>query len=110
MLPWPVLAVGKKEVLPAIAVVVDEGDAGSESFRQILFSEGAGVVRESQPGRFRHIHKLDVRSGALQSRKCGYGEDQHREHCCDANHRDFTGANAAETCSWIVCRSLLSSG
>ena len=63
VLPRPVHAVGEKQILPAVAVVVDECDARTQRFRQILLSERAGVVGEGQSRGFRDIRELNRRGG-----------------------------------------------
>ena len=59
MLAGPVLAIGEKQVLPAVPVVVDKGDARTERFRKILFTESAGVMSERDPRVFGDVGELN---------------------------------------------------
>ena len=47
----PVGAVDEQDVLPAVAIVVEEGAAGAQSLGQKLAAEGAAVVLEVEAGR-----------------------------------------------------------
>jgi hypothetical protein len=47
----PIHSVDQKNVLPAVAVVVKEGAAGTESFRKKFPTEGSAVVLELNAGR-----------------------------------------------------------
>jgi hypothetical protein len=57
---WPPGTVDEEDVLPAVVVVVDEGDAGTEGFRKILFAESAVVVDEMDAGGSGDIDEMDV--------------------------------------------------
>ena len=46
----PVGAVDEEDVLPAVVVVVDEGDARAHGFREPFLAEGAVVVGEVDSG------------------------------------------------------------
>src|SRR5262249_15870297 len=45
-LPGPVFAVGEKQIPPTVAVIVDEGNARAQRFREIFFAERAVVMSE----------------------------------------------------------------
>ena len=47
---WPVHAINKENVLPAVAVIVEKGAAGAERLRKKLASVGAAVVLELDAG------------------------------------------------------------
>ena len=70
----PVHGIDEQNVLPAVIVVVKKAGAAAHGFRQILFSEGSGVVFEVDSGLGSHIGELDWagragRSGA--GSRCG---------------------------------------
>ena len=41
-----VLAVDEQDIRPAVAIGIEESDAGAQRFRQVLLAGAAGVVRE----------------------------------------------------------------
>jgi hypothetical protein len=48
-MPGPIPGVNEEDVLPSIAVVIDHADTATHSLRQILLTEGAGVMAEVNP-------------------------------------------------------------
>src|SRR5262245_16647550 len=58
-LAGPVLAVREKQILPAVPIVVDKGNAWTEGLRKILFTESACVVSEGEPRGFGHVRELN---------------------------------------------------
>ena len=67
--PGPVHAVDQKNVLPAVAVVIEEGAARAQSFRQQLAAVGAAVVAELQPGSGGHIDQPEAGSRRADAAK-----------------------------------------
>ena len=62
----PVHAIHQKDVLPAVAVVVDNvRHTRSHSLRQIFFSESAAVVHETDPSRMGNVFKAQSARLAL---------------------------------------------
>ena len=59
MLAGPVLAVREKQILPAVPVIVDEGNTWTERLRKILFAERAGVMSERDPRVFGDVGELN---------------------------------------------------
>src|SRR4029077_15989833 len=59
MLSGPVHAVGEKQILPSVPIVVDECNARTKRFRKILLSKRACVMGEGEAGRFRDVRKLN---------------------------------------------------
>src|SRR5262249_31249638 len=59
--PGPVHPVHKENVRPPIVVVVDESNARTERFWQVLFAEGSSVMREANPSPCRHVAERDRR-------------------------------------------------
>ena len=55
----PIHGVDQQNVLPAVIVVVEEAGPAAHGFRQILFSEGAGVVLEVDAGLGGNVGELD---------------------------------------------------
>ena len=65
----PVHAVDQQDVLPPVAVVVEEGATRAERFRQEGAAEAAVVVTERQPGRGGDVDQLEWRRrGPLRPR------------------------------------------
>ncbi len=54
----PIHAVHKKNVRPAVVVIVNEGHTGSHGFGEEFLPEGAMVVNEVDPGLLRDITEL----------------------------------------------------
>src|SRR5437899_1139219 len=71
----PVHAVYKKNVRPAVIVVVNEGDAGSHSFRQEFLAERAIVVDEADSGKLRDVAELNRGGFRRRSDSCFSGEN-----------------------------------
>jgi hypothetical protein len=65
----PVFAIHQQNVGPAIVVVIDEGTTRSHGLGQILFSECAVIVDETNAGLRSDIAKLDL------LRSCGCGQE-----------------------------------
>ena len=63
----PAGSVGDEDVLPAVVVVVDEGDAGAESFREEFFAEGAVVVDVADAGFLGDVGEVDRAGGGVRS-------------------------------------------
>ena len=61
--PGPVHAIDEQDVLPAVAVVVEEGAAGTKGLGQQRAPIGAVVVAERQSGRSRDVDELKPRAG-----------------------------------------------
>ena len=59
-----VLAVDQENVLPAVAIVIDECAARAQSFRQVFFPEGAVVVDEVDAGGFGDVGEADFFLGS----------------------------------------------
>src|SRR5215471_7752878 len=59
LLTRPILAVRKEQVLPAIAIVVDECNPWPQRLGQILFAEGSGVMREGEASGLSDISELN---------------------------------------------------
>jgi len=55
----PVHAIHKKNIRPAVIVVINEGHTRSHGFGKIFLPEGAIVVDEVDPGLLRDIPELD---------------------------------------------------
>ena len=53
----PIHSVDQKNVLPAVAVVVEEGASGAQRFGQKLSSKGAAVVLELNAGTGGYVDK-----------------------------------------------------
>ena len=73
-------SVDEEDVLPAVVVVVDEGDAGAEGFREKFFAEGAVVVDEVDAGFLGDVGEVDGLGGGVRS---GGGGDGERDGCCE---------------------------
>ena len=63
----PVHGIDKKDVLPAVVIVIDEADTATHRFRQIFLSEGAGVVLETNTGLSSNVSELDGAGRARRS-------------------------------------------
>jgi len=61
-MPRPIHAVDEQDVLKPVVVVVDEGAAGAERFRQIFAAESAAVMIEVDAARFGDIGESKPRS------------------------------------------------
>jgi len=59
LMAWPIHGVDQQNVLPAVIVVVEETGPAAHGLRQILFSEGAGVVLEVDAGLGGNVGELD---------------------------------------------------
>src|SRR5208282_2292775 len=70
----PIAAVHQKNVLPAIAIVVEEGATGAERLRQQLSAVGAAVVTEANSRRGSYIDQ--PKTGIGQRRTCECIESQ----------------------------------
>src|SRR6267154_2543155 len=71
----PVHAVYKKNVRPAVIVVIDESDAGSHGFRQEFLAERAIVVNEADSGKLRDVAELNRGGFWRRSDSCFSGEN-----------------------------------
>src|SRR2546422_3934375 len=58
-MPGPIHAVDEQDVLPAVVVVIEEGAARSNGFREILFPESAIVVSKEDTCLTRDVLKLN---------------------------------------------------
>ena len=106
VLPGPVHAIGEKQILPSVSVIVDERDARSEGFRKIFLSERAGVMSKRETGGLRDVRKLNCRGSGPAHDMRG----RQREQCDDEAIKRAFHFKSTEVCSCIACRSLLSSG
>ena len=61
----PVLAVYQQNVRIAIVIVINEGTARSQGFRQVFRAKGAIVVNETDSGGLRDVSKTDACSRRL---------------------------------------------
>jgi hypothetical protein len=84
----------EQQVLPAVAVEVEEGGARAHRLRQVLLSGGSVHVPEADAGGRRRVGEHGRGDGRRR------GEEQEER---ERFHR-------AAPCSWIGCRSLLSCG
>src|SRR5262249_7675892 len=110
-LSGPFLAVRKEQILPTVIVVVDECHSRAESFGQIFFTERAGIMSEGQTCCLGDVGKTDRRVRRLRKSHVGRGEEEpHREYSREKKEGLSHFFTRASTCSWIGCRSLLSSG
>ncbi len=64
----PVHAVDQQDVLPAVAIVIEEGAAGAQRFRQELAAEGAAVVMEVEAGGLGDIGETETEIRACRLR------------------------------------------
>src|SRR5437879_5134802 len=71
----PVHAVYKKNVRPAVVVVVNEGNARSHGFREEFFAERAIVVEETDSSRLRNVAELNRGGFRRRSDSCLSGEN-----------------------------------
>src|SRR5208283_4867924 len=73
----PIHTVDEKNVLPAIAIVVEKGAAGAKGFRQELPTKGAAVVLELNACLGGHIGQPESGRSARSSNR-GQGPQQRR--------------------------------
>ena len=59
----PVFAVDEQNVGPAVAIGIEEGDAGAHGFGQIFLAGFSGVVVELDSGGRRYVGEVDVGCG-----------------------------------------------
>ncbi len=52
-------AVDEENILPAVVIGIDEGNAGAHGFRQIFFAEGAVVMDEVNAGGFGYVFEAN---------------------------------------------------
>src|SRR6266404_3295350 len=85
----PVHAVHKKNVRPAVVVVVDEGHARSHGFRQEFLPEGAIIVNESNPGLLSDITKSHGTGiGRCTNHDCGFLLNENRPGSAQENKQE----------------------
>ena len=65
-MPGPVHAADQEDVLPAIVVVVQEGAAAAQRFREQAASVGAAVVAEVEAGCRGDVDEAEARRGRLR--------------------------------------------
>src|SRR5258708_37391331 len=73
--PGPVHAVHKKDVLPAVVVVVEERAARPKRLREQLAAISAAIVLKVNPRRIRNI-------GQTESKRCGWILEGPPRHAC----------------------------
>ena len=109
----PARRVDEEEILESVAVGVEERDARAHCLRQVLLAERAARVPEADAGSGRDIGE-DGRRGARGPPRAGRMAGEHGARSGDddedAAHQRRGSSAAAERCSWMACRSLLSSG
>jgi len=95
----PVRAIDEKDVLPTVAIIVEKGASGAESFRQELPAEGAAIVLKMDTGLACDVGKAEsdgiARGGlcreGLQPRKLRPGyQSSHSSQERPAIHGTFT--------------------
>src|ERR1700733_2015892 len=69
----PVHRIYKQDVLPTVAVIIDDADAATHGFRQILFPEAAVVMSKVNTRGLRNIHKSNRTCRASHSWWSGRG-------------------------------------
>jgi len=61
--PWPVGTVDQQNVLPAVAIVVEEGASGAKGFREEFAAEGSTVVLKLNSRPAGHIDESKAGKG-----------------------------------------------
>ena len=121
----PVHRVDEENVLPAVVVDVEEGAAGPQRFGQVFLAERAAVVPKMETRGGGDVGEMDGRT-PVRRRTCARhdrerAEESRRERgesptdwglhrTGDGSPVYFCTGSRPLPCSWICCRSLLSSG
>src|SRR5271168_796189 len=101
-LAGPVISVDEEDVLPAVVIVIEEGDPGAHGFRQPLFTGGGVVVSEVEPGGVSDVFEMDriCRATLLRlssedrcesERECKHDEKRTSPSCFRVNKSAGTG-------------------
>ena len=77
--PRPVRSVHQQDIQPAVIVIIEEGAARTQRFRQILLPEGAAVMLEGNtgvPGYVRELYgKLSLGRDLGGTDRCGFSSE-----------------------------------
>src|ERR1019366_8958524 len=82
LMSGPIGAVHQKNVLPAVAVVVEEGTTGAERFGQQLAAVSAVVVQEANSRLGSYVHQPETGIGCGRCGECVQAQERCRRQTC----------------------------